>query len=32
VWASWSGGGAQTHAITAPSTATTYTATYRRVK
>ena len=29
---SWSDGGAQSHAIRAPSTATTYTATYQRVK
>jgi glucose/arabinose dehydrogenase len=29
-FASWSDGGAQTHTITAPATATTYTATYRR--
>jgi hypothetical protein len=28
-WVSWSDGGAQNHTITAPSTATTYTATYR---
>jgi glucose/arabinose dehydrogenase len=32
VFVSWSDGGAQTHTITAPSTATTYTATYQRVK
>jgi hypothetical protein len=29
---SWSDGGTQTHTITAPSTATTYTATFQRVK
>jgi glucose/arabinose dehydrogenase len=29
---SWSDGGARTHTVTAPSTATTYTATYRRVR
>jgi hypothetical protein len=29
---SWSDGGAQTHTIRAPSTATTYTATFQRVK
>ena len=29
-WVSWSDGGAQSHTITAPSTATTYTATYQR--
>jgi len=28
----WSDGGARTHTVTAPSTATTYTATYRRVR
>jgi glucose/arabinose dehydrogenase len=31
-WASWSDGGAQTHTITAPSTPTTYTATFQRTK
>jgi hypothetical protein len=31
-WVSWSDGGARVHSITAPATATTYTATYRRVK
>jgi hypothetical protein len=31
-WVSWSDGGARVHTITAPATATTYTATYRRVK
>jgi PKD repeat protein len=29
-WVSWSDGGEQSHTITAPSTATTYTATYQR--
>jgi hypothetical protein len=29
-WASWSDGGAQTHNVTAPSSAVTYTATYRK--
>jgi PKD repeat protein len=29
-WISWSDGGARSHTITAPSTATTYTATYQR--
>jgi PKD repeat protein len=29
-WVSWSDGGAQSHTITAPSTPTTYTATYQR--
>ena len=29
-FSSWSDGGAQTHAITAPATATTYTARFRR--
>jgi hypothetical protein len=29
-WVSWSDGGAQSHTITAPSSATTYTATYQR--
>ena len=28
-WVSWSDGGARSHIITAPSTATTYTATYQ---
>jgi hypothetical protein len=32
VFVSWSDGGARTHTITAPSTATTYTATFQRVK
>jgi glucose/arabinose dehydrogenase len=32
VFVSWSDGGAQTHTIQAPSTSTTYTATFRRVK
>ena len=32
VFQSWSDGGGQSHGITAPSTPTTYTATYRRVK
>jgi hypothetical protein len=29
-WVSWSDGGTQSHTIRAPSTATTYTATYQR--
>jgi glucose/arabinose dehydrogenase len=32
VFVSWSDGGAASHTVTAPATATTYTATYRRVK
>jgi hypothetical protein len=32
VFVSWSDGGARSHIVTAPATATTYTATYRRVK
>ena len=32
VFVSWSDGGAANHTVTAPATATTYTATYRRVK
>ncbi|HYY80984.1 MAG TPA: sugar dehydrogenase, partial [Actinomycetes bacterium] len=31
-WVSWSDGGAESHIITAPATATTYTATFQRTK